>query len=69
MVRPVNKDDRFDWRDPDMPTLVEGVDNLTGKRVFLVITAEERQEVSKKQLSVSMSPSWRDDPSYNWRKR
>jgi hypothetical protein len=61
--------EEFDWRNPDMPCCLPGQDNLTGKKIMLAIEPLEMQQNRKDSMFLSEGPNWRDDPTYNMRRR
>lgn len=60
-------DGRYDWRDPNMPALVEGFDNTTKKKVMVFVPPETASHLSNLKLRDG-APKWKFDRSYNWRK-
>jgi hypothetical protein len=66
------KDFIFNWRDPEMPVMEPATCSLTGEKVTLVKLPIERQLDCQHRLSLGsrgVEPSWRDDPTYNMRKK
>jgi hypothetical protein len=57
-------DSRPDWRDPNMPCLV------STKSAGMTEWAPERlQRVSAARLNLTIEPDWRNDPTYNMRRK
>lgn len=67
MSKKLKPDRRLDWRDPNMPVIDDGV----------MRTAEEFQHMRERSLirssigptSNKLMPEWKNDPTYNLRKK
>jgi hypothetical protein len=57
----------FDWRDPDMP-VIRHATNFE-RQVQVVLSSWENQQVANQCMAEGESPSWRNDPTYNMRRR
>lgn len=57
-------DTRLDWRDPDMPLLRRQVDGRYG-----AIEPHKIQEYYAKKIETCYYIEWKDDPTYNLRKK
>ncbi len=60
MKRKPKPDTRPDWRDPNLP-----VYGKSGRAIDYYL----QEEVAKMRLATSREPFWRDDPTYNMRKK
>jgi len=60
MKRKPPLDTRPDWRDPNLP-----VYGKSGR----AIDYHKQEEVAKMRLVSSREPTWRNDPTYNMRKK
>jgi hypothetical protein len=60
--------EELDWRNPEMPVIRDGIDNFTGKKAELALSPYEQQQMSEGNMACQ-KPSWRDDPTYNMRRR
>jgi hypothetical protein len=59
---------RLDWRDPNMPVMLNCTDPLTGT-YLKEFTSERAQYVSQIRMQMSHAPDWRNDPTYNMRRK
>jgi len=59
----------FNWRDPEMPVVRNGIDRFSNKKVQLVLSPQEQQDLSTEFMRTSDVPDWRNDPTYNMRRR
>jgi len=57
-------DQRLDWRDPDMPVLLKV---RRGDCVWF--TSDEAQQAAEQRMQDPRALDWRDDPTYNLRRR
>lgn len=53
-------DNRLDWRDPEMPVLGKSGREIDHRKM------EQRAQMG---LVMAREPSWRDDPTYNLRRK
>ncbi len=59
----------LDWRNPEMPNLRPAYDNLREKEIILAQEPKEAQAEASFNLLHSDVPDWRNDPTYNMRRR
>ena len=67
LIREVSPEE-FDWRDPEMPVIRHATDNYS-RQVQVVLSSWENQQVADQCMAEGESPSWRNDPTYNMRRR
>lgn len=58
------RDDRPDWRNPNMPVLI--MHRVNG---LVPVNPEFMSQVSRHKLANDIEPDWRRDPTYNLRRR
>jgi hypothetical protein len=58
---------RLDWRDPDMPVIRNYKMNDGSVRVEVDPDYEHRYR--EHMISAALQPSWKQDPTYNLRRR
>lgn len=63
-MRRSKPDNRPDWRDPNMPVLVQ-----SKSQGQIYIEPERWQRVAKARMDVAGEPNWRTDPTYNLRRK
>ena len=63
----LSPDLRPDWRDPNMPVMLNCTDPITGP-YLREFTSERAQYAFSIRMQMSAAPDWRDDPTYNLRK-
>jgi hypothetical protein len=59
----------FDWRDPDMPCITPAENSQTKEQVGLLMAPEAYHKNAKTGLLLGTGPNWRNDPTYNLRRR
>lgn len=57
--------DGIDWRDPDMPISVK----LKNPNRYEYWESERMQRVMQRRMEMSLAIDWRDDPTYNMRRK
>lgn len=64
-------DNRLDWRDPRMPVLRRPWVEVLGtfERREQMMTPEQSSELATESFRESDGPDWRNDPTYNLRRR
>lgn len=62
-------DKRLNWRDPDMPCIRTGI--IDGIKQTAEIKPEHVQQYYKQKLERynQLEPDWRNDPTYNMKKK
>lgn len=60
-------DTRLNWRDPDMPLLKLGYRN--DLLVLFEVPPYKVQQHYEMKMRNHPAPTWKDDPSYNWKKK
>ncbi len=58
---------RPDWRDPNMPVILNCTDPTTGP-YLKEFTSERATLAFSIRMKMSSAPSWHNDPTYNLRK-
>lgn len=66
--RQLPPDTRYHWDDPELPALMLGIENATGRPIMVWVPPKLAQETYKKRFNDLGPPRWDKDPSYNWAK-
>ncbi len=66
--KPLSPDLRPDWRDPNMPVMLNCIDKDTGRQYLKSYTPERATYAFSVRMQISSAPDWQNDPTYNLRK-